>query len=357
MHRKSWRYYRDSTIVWASFFLLLFSAGYALRHPIYWILVLLVWFIRSPLRRAFYHAHPPRRISWLEKTALQFREVTFKSRDGLTLFGRFVPGRNKATILLVHDLGQAGQDMLFYAEFLANAGFGIFTFDLRAHGSSDGDTSTNGLCEAEDVAGAVDYLIHRIDVNGQRIGMLGIGLGAQAVLRGALQVENTRAMVLEGLEPSALSDHGGSQKSFIRQLSTPANWLYYKLYEFMCRGRQAGVLDVIGELAPRPLLLIASGSQDIYFNRFFYRAAGEPRELWEVPQGEHGAAILANSHAYIERMKATQKVQRSGGPDKTATWIWLDPARAGLKLNLMTSARPPRRCSAMISLIRSQLTR
>ena len=28
MYRKSWRYYRDSAIVWTSFFLLLLSAGY-----------------------------------------------------------------------------------------------------------------------------------------------------------------------------------------------------------------------------------------------------------------------------------------------------------------------------------------
>jgi len=302
MHRKSWRYYRNSTIVWISFFLLLFSAAYALRYPAYWILVLCIWFIRSPVRKAFYHAHPPRRITWLEKTALQFREVTFKSRDGLTLFGRFVPGRNKGTILLAHDLGQANQDMLFYAEILSNAGFGIFMFDLRAHGSSDGDTSTNGMREAEDVAGAVDYLLHRIDVNGQRIGALGIGLGAQAILRGALRTENIRALVLEGLEPSTLSDHGGRQQSFLRLLKIPGNWLFYKLYEYMSGGRAAGVLEIIRTLAPRPLLLIASGAQDIYFNHLFYQAAGVPRELWEVPAGEHGAAILANSHAYIQRI-------------------------------------------------------
>jgi pimeloyl-ACP methyl ester carboxylesterase len=254
------------------------------------------------VRRAFHHAHPPRRISWLKETSLNFREVTFKSRDGLTLFGRFIPSRNKATILLVHGLGQASQDMLFYAEILAGASFGIFMFDLRSHGSSDGDTSTNGLREAEDVSGAVEYLLHRIDVNGQRIGALGIGLGAQAILRGALKTENIRAMVLEDLGPSALSDHGGRNLSFLQRLSIPANWLYYKLYQFMCGGRQAGVLEVIGSLAPRPVLLIASGAQDIYFSRRFYQAAVEPKELWEVSQADHGAAILADSHAYIQRV-------------------------------------------------------
>lgn len=302
MYRKSWRYYRDSVVAWASFFLLLLTAGYALRHPPYWILVLAVWFFRNPVRRAFYYAHPPRRINWMEKTSLHFREVTFKSRDGLTLFGRFLPSRNKATILLLHGLADANQDMLLYAEFLAAAGFGIFMIDLRAHGSSDGDTSTNGWREAEDVAGAVDYLLHRIDVDGQKIGALGISLGAQAALRGALKTESIRALVLEGLNPSVLRDHGGRDKFFMGRLRYPGDWLYYKLYQFMCGGKDSGVLEVIGRVAPRPILLIASGPQDIHFNRRVFQAAGEPRELWEVPEGEHGAAILSGSQAYIEHV-------------------------------------------------------
>ncbi|HKG53921.1 MAG TPA: alpha/beta fold hydrolase, partial [Anaerolineales bacterium] len=94
-----------------------------------------------------------------------------------------MPGRNHATILLIHPLGSSDGDMLIHAEFLANAGYGVFMIDLRAHGSSDGDTSTFGLREADDIVGAVDYLLTRLDVNGQKIGALGISLGAQAALR------------------------------------------------------------------------------------------------------------------------------------------------------------------------------
>lgn len=302
MYRKSWRYYRDSILYWMPFFLLLLAAGYALRHPVYWLVVLLVWFLRNPVRNAFYFAHPPRRIPWMEKTALPFRQVTFPSRDGLTLFGRFLASRNGATILLLHGLGGASSNMLLYAEFLARAGYGVFMIDLRAHGSSDGDTSTYGLHEADDVAGAVYYLLQRIDVNGQKIGALGISLGAQAALRGALKTENLRALVLEGLNPSVLSDHGGRPQSLVRWLNYPGNWLYYKMYHFMSGGKDSGVLEVIGNIAPRPILLIASGSQDIYFNRLFYQAAGEPKELWELAEGEHGGAILIDSHTYMQRV-------------------------------------------------------
>ena len=74
------------------------------------------------------------------------------------------------------------------------------------------------------------------------------------------------------------------------------------MYHFMSGGNDSGVLEVIGNIAPRPILLIASGSQDIYFNRLFYQAAGEPKELWELAEGEHGGAILIDSHTYMQRV-------------------------------------------------------
>jgi uncharacterized protein len=302
MYRKSWRYYRDSILLWLLFLLMIVTAGYALKHPIYWIAVLLIWFVRNPFRNAFFFAHPYRRFDWMPENNLNFRELTFKARDGLTLFGRFMRGRNHATILLIHPLGSSDSSMLIYAEFLANAGYGVFMIDLRAHGSSDGDTSTFGLREAEDVAGAVDYLLSRLDVNGQKIGVLGISLGAQAALRGALKTDCLRALVLEGLGPVTLSDHGGKPKSIRRWINYPFNWIYYHAYEFMIGGKDTSVIEAIGQIAPRPILLIASGEKDIYFNRIFFEAAREPKELWELPDGEHGAGILKDSQAYMRRV-------------------------------------------------------
>ena len=302
MYRKSWRYYRDSTVLWALFILLLALAGYALRHPIYWIAVVLLWLIRNPVRSAFIFAHPARRINWLPQSSLDFREVTFPSRDGLTLFGRYLRSRNQAMILLLHGLGATSSNTLLHAEFLAKAGYGIFMFDLRAHGSSDGDTSTYGWREADDVAGAIDYLLHRVDVNGQKIGALGFSLGAQAALRGALKTDCIRALVLEGLGPVTLSDHGGMPQSLRRLVNYPFNWIYYHVYQFMIGGKDTSVIDAIGRVAARPVLFIASGEKDIYFNRLFFQAAGEPKEIWELPHAEHGAGILQEPKEYMQRV-------------------------------------------------------
>jgi hypothetical protein len=304
MHSKSWRYYRDLSLLIILIMMMIVAAIYALAHPAYWIVVLFILAIRTPVRNAFIFAHPSRRLAWAPQSGLDFREVTFPTRDGLTLFGRFVPGKNHATIILLHGLGGSNVDMFLHAELLVQAGYGVFLVDLRAHGSSDGDTSTYGLREADDVLGAVDYLLTRVDVNGQKIGALGISLGAQAALRGALKSEHIRALVLEGLNPSILGDHGGRPTSLQRWLNYPVNWLYYRVYEFMIGDKDVGVLDVIGKIAPRPILLIASGAKDIYFNRLFYEAANEPKELWKLSNGGHGAAILQGAQEYQSRLLA-----------------------------------------------------
>ena len=302
MRSKGWRYYKNLSLLLILVVLMVGTGLYALSHPAYWIAVLFIWAIWTPVRHAFTFAHPSRGLAWSPKTELDFREVTFPSRDGLTLFGRFVPGKNHATIILLHGLGGTSNDMLLHAEVLAQAGYGILLMDLRAHGSSDGDTSTYGLREADDVAGAIDYLLTRVDVNGQKIGALGISLGAQAALRGALKSEHIRALVLEGLGPSVLSDHDGRSNSLQRWLNYPTNWLYYHAYVCMTDSRNTGVLEVIGKIAPRPILFIASGAKDIYFSRQFYTAANKPKELWELPNGQHGAAILQGAQEYQKRL-------------------------------------------------------
>ncbi len=302
MYRRGWHYYRDLSLLVLLLLCMVAAGIYALYHPLYWILVLLLWMIRTPVQNAFVFAHPSRRFGWMPPHNLEFKEVTFQSGDSLTLFGRFIPSRNQATILLLHGLGSATNDMLIYAEFLVSAGYGVFLFDLRAHGSSDGDTSTFGLHEANDVLGAIDFLCGRVDVNGGRLGALGISLGAQAALRGALKTDKLRALVLEGLGPAVLEDHGGRPKTLLRWFNYPANWIYYHVYYFMIGGKDSGVLDVIDKISPRPLLLIASGPKDIYFSRLFYDAAREPKVIWELPDGKHGAAILQDSRAYAQRV-------------------------------------------------------
>lgn len=299
---RSWRYYRDLLAYYLTLLLLLLAAARALRQPVYWLAAALLWMLHQAVRRAFGFAHPPRRLSPLMEGLEDLKEVRFEGRDGLSLSGRFASSRNQGTILLAHGLGASGQDLTVLARLLMRAGFGILLLDLRAHGNSQGDTSTYGLKEGGDVVCAVEYLKRRIDVHGGKIGAYGLSLGAQAVLRGALLTEDLRALALEDLGPVRLSDHGGRPRSLLRWLNLPFNWLYYRVYDWMAGGRQPGVLEVIGGLSPRPLYLISGGAQDSYFNRLFFQAAREPKEHWEVAEAHHAGALAAQPEEYMQRL-------------------------------------------------------
>lgn len=302
MYTKSWRYYRDVILYGSTLMLVLIAVRFAFIDPAYWVLAIFLWLAQSPIRAAFYFAHPPRGFRMLSQPLYRFEEVNFKSRDGLPLFGRYIHGPRKVTVILIHELSNSSVDMFPYIKFLSEAGYGIFAIDLRAHGFSNGDTSTFGLREADDVVGAVDYLEGNIKTAGRKCAVLGISLGAQAALRGALKSDKIQAVVLDGLGPSVLSDHGGRPDSPQRWINYPYNWLYYQIFHLMSGGKDLGVLEVIGKIAPRPLLMIASGSKDIYFNRLFFQAANEPKEIWEIPKGFHGGGILEQNQQYAEHV-------------------------------------------------------
>jgi|GEM_PF-676925 len=301
-----WRYYRNLALLLGLVVLLFIGVEIAWREPIHFLWVVPLLLLVRMAWISFHFAHPPRRRYFLpafpEYASLQYEKVTFPSRDGLTLFGWYLAGRKRAAILLLHGLGNAGIGMTFHAAPLIRAGYSVFMIDLRAHASSDGDISTYGVREAQDVAGAVDYLLSRGDIGADKIGVLGISLGAQAALRGALVNDSVRALVLEGLGPATLNDHGGKPKTLQRWINHPINWLSYAIADFMCGVHPTDIRAEIGKLAPRPLLLIACGKTEIHFNRKFYAAASEPKALWELPKARHAMAFFQDHKVYMAKV-------------------------------------------------------
>jgi fermentation-respiration switch protein FrsA (DUF1100 family) len=78
--------------------------------------------------------------------------------------------------------------------------------------------------------------------------------------------------------------------------------MYYLIYQFMIGGRDKGVMQVVGEVAPRPIFFIAGGEKDIYFSRLFHQAAREPKELWELPDAQHAGGLVQNPQEYMRRL-------------------------------------------------------
>lgn len=162
---------------------------------------------------------PVRQVLWATpaEMGLAFENVDFPAQDGVRLSGWFIPaggaGREGATIILVHDwtwnrLGDAAADMLSnlsgatpiellrLAHALHYEGYHVLMYDQRNHGESASHPPvTFGLSEGNDLLGAVAYVAARPEADEARVGVIGFGMGANAILYALPQTEGIGAAI------------------------------------------------------------------------------------------------------------------------------------------------------------------
>ena len=106
-------------------------------------------------------------------------EVSFRTDDGLTLAGWFVPAgesQHPATVIIFNGNGGNRSSRVLLARGLMDHGFGVLLFDYRGYGENEGTPSEQGLIA--DGQAAVRYLETRTDVNSDRLVYFGESLGA-----------------------------------------------------------------------------------------------------------------------------------------------------------------------------------
>lgn len=119
-------------------------------------------------------------------------------------------------VVLAHDYGQTAADMLPLVRPLHEAGYIVCIPFLRGNARFVG-ACTFGLREAEDLVAAADMLKKREAVDSRRIGVLGVGMGANAAMLAARKT-GFNALIIDRpiKDPQAL---------IIEHLSPPQPWL------------------------------------------------------------------------------------------------------------------------------------
>ena len=210
---------------------------------------------RSPLRCG----SPRRRASSVRPFDLAHEDVSLHTRDGLRLAAWYVPSRNGAAVVVVHGGGGTRNGSERHARMLARAGYGVLLYDARGNGESEGRHDAMGWTWEPDVAAAVDFLSRRPDVRG-RIGALGISTGAEAVLQAAARNDEIAAVVSDGAIARNLAET--RQLAGVEELqAVPYFGLLFGTIRTLTGTPQPQPLQqLVPEIAPRPVLLIASGA-------------------------------------------------------------------------------------------------
>jgi alpha-beta hydrolase superfamily lysophospholipase len=124
------------------------------------------------------------RSSIKSQPAFPYQTITLKTKKDKLIEAWYAPvdSAAKGTVLLFHGVTITKSTVIAEAEEYRNLGYHVMMVDFRAHGNSEGNTTSLGVKEAEDVKLAYDFIAAKGE---QRIFLHGVSMGAVVVAKAA----------------------------------------------------------------------------------------------------------------------------------------------------------------------------
>jgi fermentation-respiration switch protein FrsA (DUF1100 family) len=230
-----------------------------------------------------------------------YEAVRFPTADGLQLAGWYVPGRNGAVIILLHNYYGDRREVLPVAAMLARHGYGLLMYDQRASGESEGDVRSLGLLDIPDVNSAVDYLHAR---GRQHIAAYGCSMGASLALAAAAGNQAIVAVAADAPSPLTFDETYDPAGDDAWLVNLPLHGLSHALVTLRSGAwPPMSITQATQRLAPRPLLLLSTGrgGERERIDALF-AAAAEPKQRLSIPDAGHCAAPLSHPSEYEQHL-------------------------------------------------------
>ena len=252
---------------------------------------------------------------------LAFEDSEFRSSDGLTLRGWYIPRPNSnRTVILCSGANGSMDADLIAVPWLHATGLNVLLFDWRGHGRSEGQLVTLGFNERYDLLAAVEFAKSK---GAQRIGVLGFSMGGTVALSTAAACLDIAAVAVDSAFVHTTSAVAGAMQE--RQVPERAAYLLARLFLLTASLRYgfnlfaSEPLKAIERIAPRPVLLMY-GERDLCVPasevKLLYQRAREPKQLWQVPEAAH--RNLQHYRAEEYRQKITHFFEEALRSDRKA---------------------------------------
>ncbi|MBC8106341.1 MAG: alpha/beta fold hydrolase [Anaerolineae bacterium] len=269
------------------------------------------------------------------KLGMRFEPVQFQTSDGYNISGWWIPAAQKIpstpprsnrwglppvptpasknfgrdTVVICHGIGSNKAAVLNLARSLVPHGYNVLVFDFRGHGESDGQLTSLGDLERQDVLAAVHWLQDQHPRQARRILGLGVSTGAAALLAAA--VDSSPAG--QSIDAVAVFEGFDELRGLGRSVATsrflpPLSWIADRV-GLVLASAQVGTdlvhfspANSIKQLWPRPLLVIHGLNDDVipfeHGERLFEAAYEPKRRVWLT--AEDYAQSLTSKEALIE---------------------------------------------------------
>jgi len=244
----------------------------------------------------------PRPLAAGRQTALSsynwLREVRFESSDGTKLHGVWAaPPEDGVVVILSHGNSGNLSGRIPLVEKLRDLGLGVFLYDYRGFGASEGEPDEQGLYR--DSEAAWEWVRSKGGIEPEKVVSYGRSLGAAVALHLAL-TRDVAGVVLEAPFTS-IRDMAGEVIPFF-----PAGPFLRESYDN---------LEAVRALT-HPVLIIVGEEDTVvppWMGKTLFEAASEPKRLLLIPGGGHTDAPWVAAEAYTRTVSEFVQSLGAGG--------------------------------------------
>ncbi len=255
--------------------------------------------------------------------------VSFTAFDGHVLHGHYLLANaevaRKGTVIFAHEFGMDRRSSVRYNRMLRRAGYDVFVFDFRGHGSSAGEQGYKPRQfpsdrEQWDTLGAIAIVGEMLEKRGlsRDVGLFGISRGGGAVVLAASAVPEVRAIVTDGAFCSDLLIEFYLRRwacifakiRFAYENHPPIFWRFLR-YVIIDRAERAwgcrfpSVCKALGRMG-EPAMLFIHGERDTYVpvdhSQVLYQRYSGPKYMWTVPGARHNESAHRQPEEYAAKV-------------------------------------------------------
>lgn len=271
-------------------------------------IIIIAWFLIVSFFAFYTSIHPKKIASTINPSEFgyQYEKVSFKTEDGLTLKGWFIPAKKSPakTIIILHGYPADKGDVLTWGIFLHEK-YNLLFFDFRYCGESEGKYTSVGFYEVKDLKAAVRYLATRQDVDSKNIGAMGFSLGGAVALMGAKDIPEIKAVVADS-SFATLNDMAEmlfQRFFFLKKPLVFMTSIWSRIFLKVDPSKVSPEKTV--NMSHTPLLLI-HGDKDkqipLRNSQKIFESANNPKELWVVKGADHGEAYFLKKEEYEQKV-------------------------------------------------------
>lgn len=220
---------------------------------------------------------------------ITYRDVVFSNSDGMTLRGWWMPGTRHQTLVMIHGWTSSRREPMDKSGYLLAAGYNVLVFDLRGHGASDGNYTTMGYRETDDVRAAID-VARGLDP-GAPIALFGYSMGGSIAVEEAARNPAVSVVIEDSGFSTLLEVFSAGTHRIFGLPAFPLGLVYVAIAQ-----RDLGVsIDSVRPVADaarltKPLLAILGTADQMVpaaEGYALYNAARGPKQLLVVPGAGH----------------------------------------------------------------------